>query len=86
MFIECILSIQIENRQNNIDSKILIEINITDTTKYQKLPTRHFIISDNNYSSKLNGRHFRSLYISQRKNNLRCVVCSNNDKLPMRRM
>lgn len=49
--------------------------------KYQKLPTCHFITLGDNYSSRLNGRHFPSLYKSQGKNNLRrCVVCSKNNK------
>lgn len=49
--------------------------------KYQKKTTRHPITPGNNHSSRLNGRHFPSLYEATGKNrSRRCVVCAKNDK------
>lgn len=49
--------------------------------KYQKLPARYSITPGNIYLSRLNERHFPSLYESTGKNRLRrCVVCKKNDK------
>lgn len=49
--------------------------------KYHKQSSHHCIRPGNNYSARLNGRHFPSPYkINGKKRSRRCVVCTKNDK------
>ena len=49
--------------------------------KYHKQSSHHCIRPGNNYSARLNGRHFPSPYeINEKKRSRRCVVCTKNDK------